>query len=72
MKLCTMDCVGHDVFGICVVLGNSVPPFICGVIVIFGVKICFVSKCLLRHYVVRVFVSFCVLVFVRAILSWCP
>jgi len=30
------------------------------------------SKCLLRHDVVRVFVSFCVLVFVRAILSWCP
>jgi len=27
---------------------------------------------LLRHDVVRVFVSFCVLVFVRAILSWCP
>ena len=31
-----------------------------------------VSKCLLRHDGVRVFVSFCVLVFVRAILSWCP
>jgi len=30
------------------------------------------SKCLLRHDVVSVFVSFCVLVFVRAILSWCP
>jgi len=30
------------------------------------------SKCLLRHDVVRVFVSFLVLVFVRAILSWCP
>ena len=29
------------------------------------------SKCLLRYDVVRVFVSFCVLVFVRAILSWC-
>jgi len=27
---------------------------------------------MLRHGVVRVFVSFCVLVFVRAILSWCP
>jgi len=30
------------------------------------------AKCLLRHDVVRVFVSFLVLVFVRAILSWCP
>ena len=30
------------------------------------------SKCLLRHDVVRVFVSFLVLVFVRANLSWCP
>ena len=30
------------------------------------------SKCLLSLYVVRVFVSFCVLVFVWAILSWCP
>ena len=30
------------------------------------------SKCLLRHDVVRVFVSFIVLVFVQAILSWCP
>ena len=30
------------------------------------------SKYLLRHDVVRVFVSFLVLVFVRAILSWCP
>ena len=30
------------------------------------------SKCLLRHGLVPVFVSFCVLVFVRAILSWCP
>ena len=30
------------------------------------------SKCLLRHDVVRVFVSSLVLVFVRAILSWCP
>ena len=30
------------------------------------------SKCLLRHDVVRVYVSFFVLVFVRAILSWCP
>ena len=30
------------------------------------------SKCMLRHDVVRVFVSFLVLVFVRAILSWCP
>ena len=30
------------------------------------------SKCLLRHDVVRVFVSSFVLVFVRAILSWCP
>ena len=30
------------------------------------------SKCLLRHSGLRVFVSFCVLVFVRAILSWCP
>jgi len=29
------------------------------------------SKCLLRHGVLRVFVSFCVLVFVRAISSWC-
>jgi len=29
------------------------------------------SKCLLRHDAVRVFVSFCVLIFVRAILSWC-
>ena len=29
-------------------------------------------KCLLRHDVVRVFVLFCVLVFVRAILSWYP
>jgi len=28
-------------------------------------------KCMLRHGVVRVFVSFFVLVFVRAILSWC-
>jgi len=27
---------------------------------------------MLRNGVVRVFVSFCVLVFVRAILSWCP
>ena len=35
-------------------------------------KIVFFSKCLLRHGVVRVFVSLCVLVFVRAILSWCP
>ena len=32
----------------------------------------FFSKCLLRHGGVRVFVLFCVLVFVRAILSWCP
>jgi len=30
------------------------------------------SKCLLRHDVVRVFVASLVLVFVRAILSWCP
>ena len=30
------------------------------------------SKCLLRHDVVRVFVSSFVLVIVRAILSWCP
>jgi len=30
------------------------------------------STCLLRYGVVRVFVSFCVLEFVRAILSWCP
>jgi len=30
------------------------------------------SKCLLRQDVVRVFVSSLVLVFVRAILSWCP
>jgi len=30
------------------------------------------SKYLLRHDVVRVFVSSLVLVFVRAILSWCP
>jgi len=30
------------------------------------------SKCLVRHDVVKVFVSFLVLVFVRAILSWCP
>ena len=30
------------------------------------------SKCLLRHDVVRVFVSSLVLVFVLAILSWCP
>jgi len=30
------------------------------------------SKCLLRHDVVRVFVSSLVLVFVRAILSWYP
>ena len=30
------------------------------------------SKCLLRHDVVRVFVSSLVLVFVRAYLSWCP
>ena len=30
------------------------------------------SKCLLRHDVVRVFVSSLVLVYVRAILSWCP
>jgi len=30
------------------------------------------SKCMLRRGVVRVFVSFLVLVFVRAILSWCP
>jgi len=30
------------------------------------------SKCLLRHDVVSVFVSSLVLVFVRAILSWCP
>jgi len=29
-------------------------------------------KCLLRHDVVRNFVSSLVLVFVRAILSWCP
>jgi len=29
-------------------------------------------KCLLRHGVVRVFVLFCVLVFVRAILSMFP
>ena len=34
-------------------------------------KKCF-SKCLLRIDVLRVFVLFCVLVFVRAILSWCP
>jgi len=26
---------------------------------------------MLRHNVVRAFVSFCVLVFIRAILSWC-
>ena len=30
------------------------------------------SKCLLRHDVVRDFVSFCVIVFVRAILLLCP
>ena len=30
------------------------------------------SKCLLRHDVLRVFVSSLVLVFLRAILSWCP
>jgi len=30
------------------------------------------SKCLLFQGVVRVFVSFCVLVFAWAILSWCP
>jgi len=30
------------------------------------------SKCLLRHDVVRVFVSSLVLIFVRAILSRCP
>jgi len=30
------------------------------------------SKCLLSHDVVRVFVSSLVLVFVLAILSWCP
>ena len=30
------------------------------------------SKCLLRHGVLRVFELFCVFVFVRAILSWCP
>jgi len=30
------------------------------------------SKCMLRHDVVRVFVSFLVLVIERAILSWCP
>jgi len=30
------------------------------------------QECLFRHDVVRVFVSFLVLVFVRAILSWCP
>jgi len=30
------------------------------------------SKCLLRNDVVRVFVPSLVLVFVRAILSWCP
>jgi len=30
------------------------------------------SKCLLRHDVVRVFVSSLVLVFVWVILSWCP
>ena len=30
------------------------------------------SKCLLRHDVVGVFVSSLALVFVRAILSWCP
>jgi len=35
-------------------------------------NIVFFSKCMFRHGVVRVFVSFCVLVFVRAILSWCP
>jgi len=29
-------------------------------------------KCLWRHGVVRVFVSICVLGFVRAILKWCP
>jgi len=36
-----------------------------------GLSIVF-SKCLLRHGVLRVFVSFSVLVFVRAILSVCP
>ena len=35
-------------------------------------KLIVFSICLLRHGVLRVFVSFCVLVFVRAILSWCP
>ena len=30
------------------------------------------SKGLLRHGVLRVFVRFCVLVYVWAILSWCP
>jgi len=35
-------------------------------------KIVFFSKCLMRHGVLRVFVSFCVLVLVQAILSWCP
>jgi len=32
----------------------------------------FFSNCLLRPGVLRVFVLFCVLVFVRAILSWRP
>jgi len=35
-------------------------------------QIVFISICLLRFGVLRVFVLFCVLVFVRAILSWCP
>jgi len=35
-------------------------------------KIEFFCKCLLRHGVVLVFVFFCVLVFERATLSWCP
>ena len=32
----------------------------------------FFLKCLWRHGILRVFVLFCVLVFVRAILSRCP
>jgi len=32
----------------------------------------FFSKFMLRHGVLQVFVSFCVLDFVRVILTWCP
>jgi len=39
---------------------------------LFYTKNRFFSECLLRFGVLRVFVLFCVFVFVWAILSWCP